>query len=72
MDGSTVYGSTPELLRSLRSDVDGLLKIRTSDGKEYLPASENCNTNTNACFLAGIHSYIIKCKIKSNEIYCGI
>ena len=54
MDGSTVYGSTPELLKSLRSDVDGLLKISTSGGKEYLPVRDNCNTTTNACFFAGI------------------
>ena len=52
LDASTVYGSTPSDLDSVRLGQDGLLKNSvTSDGKELLPLNPGCAEAT--CFYAG-------------------
>lgn len=67
LDGSVVYGNTPELSRELRSYQGGQLKmLDTADGRTLLPISTNledgCNREAeNAkgkyCFMSGMHFY---------------
>ena len=57
LDNSNVYGSLPEVAKSVRSNQDGLLKVKKVDGQEQLPidtaANGNCMGDTRSCALAG-------------------
>ena len=57
LDNSNVYGSLPEVAKSVRSNQDGLLKVKIVDGQEQLPIDTasigNCLGDTRNCALAG-------------------
>ena len=57
LDNSNVYGSLPEVAKSVRSSQDGLLKVKIVDGQEQLPIDTalngHCLGNTKNCALAG-------------------
>ena len=57
LDNSNVYGSLPEVAKSVRSNQDGLLKVKIVDGQEQLPidtaSNGNCLGDTRDCALAG-------------------
>ena len=57
LDNSNVYGSLPEVAKSVRSNQDGLLKVKIVDGQEQLPIDTlfngHCMGNTRSCALAG-------------------
>lgn len=58
IDGSTIYGSTPEQTGELRSFVGGKLKVFNDFGRDLLPLSkdsEACLTmeQGSACFASG-------------------
>ncbi|XP_075230965.1 salivary peroxidase/catechol oxidase-like isoform X2 [Lycorma delicatula] len=56
LDGSTIYGSTPEVAQSLRSFWQGRLRTETRDNKEFLPIAKEpglvCVPNT-TCYDSG-------------------
>ena len=56
LDNSNIYGSLPNVSKSVRSNIDGLLEsIKGSDGQEQLPIDPNtqCEGSTRECALAG-------------------
>ena len=57
LDNSNVYGSLPEVAKSVRSNQDGLLKVKIVDGQEQLPIDTalngHCLGDTRNCALAG-------------------
>ncbi|XP_067002115.2 uncharacterized protein [Anabrus simplex] len=63
LDASVIYGSTPELMSSLRRHINGELRMMvTEDGRTLLPQSEDPNDGCNRaemnakgryCFLSG-------------------
>ena len=56
LDNSNIYGSLPNVSKSVRSNIDGLLEsIKGSDGQEQLPIDRNttCEGSTRECALAG-------------------
>lgn len=58
IDGSAIYGSTPEQLAELRSFVGGRLKVFNDYGRELLPLAKDpdaCLTmeRGTACFTSG-------------------
>ena len=61
LDNSNIYGSLPNVSKSVRSNIDGLLEsIKGSDGQEQLPIDPNTEAictpptgRTTQCALAG-------------------
>lgn len=56
LDGSVIYGSTPEVAQSLRSFWQGRLRTTNRDNREYLPIAKErklvCIENS-TCYESG-------------------
>ena len=60
IDGSSIYGSTPEQTGKLRNFEKGMLRIFNDFGRSMLPLSEDpdeclSKEQNSACYLSGIY-----------------
>lgn len=60
IDGSHIYGPSPQIAASLRTFVGGLMQISVIEGRPYLPQNRQARGCVGrsagfACFVSGIH-----------------
>ncbi|CAL1528658.1 unnamed protein product, partial [Lymnaea stagnalis] len=70
IDGSQIYGHTEELARSLRTLVNGKLRVVTINGEDFLPADEAATDET--CFKLQPGDYCFKAGDVRVNAYPGL